>query len=105
MIKLFSSSDIFLFQTVKSELDALNIPYMVKNEFASGAMGELPWQEAQPELWLIDEGWFTKANKVVSVVEENAKESAQRAWQCSHCHEHNGGAFDVCWQCNQSRPN
>ena len=55
MIKLFTSSDPFLLQSVKSELDALSIPYLVKNEFAGGAMGELPWQESQPELWLIDE--------------------------------------------------
>ena len=66
MIKLFTSSDPFLLQSVKSELDALSIPYLVKNEFAGGAMGELPWQESQPELWLIDESWSTRANKVVN---------------------------------------
>ncbi|HBF72819.1 MAG TPA: DUF2007 domain-containing protein, partial [Alteromonas australica] len=43
MIKLFSSDDMFLMQSLKSELDALAIPYMIKNEYASGAMGELPW--------------------------------------------------------------
>ena len=55
LIKLFSSDDMFLMQSLKSELDALAIPYMIKNEYASGAMGELPWQDTQPELWLIDD--------------------------------------------------
>ena len=55
MKKLFSSLDRFEIQAVRSELDALSIPYLVKNEYAGGAVGELPWQDAQQELWLIDD--------------------------------------------------
>ena len=55
MKKLFTSQDAFEMQAVRSELDALSIPYMVKNEFASGAIGELPWQDSQQEVWLVDD--------------------------------------------------
>jgi len=103
VIKLYTSSDSFLMQSVKSELDALAIPYMVKNEYASGAVGELPWQEAQPELWLLDESWAAKANSVVDAL-TNSDSSKQRGWHCNQCDEQNGAAFDVCWQCSHPRP-
>jgi hypothetical protein len=104
--KLFSSQSAFEIQAVRSELDALSIPYLVKNEFAGGALGELPWQEAQPELWLVDESWYARASKVIdalfSVNSEQTSPSHQD-WVCSECGEENGGAFEVCWQCNEGR--
>jgi hypothetical protein len=103
LIKLFTSPDPFLIQSVKSELDALSIPYLVKNEFAGGAMGELPWQESQPELWLVDESWSVRANKVVSSLMDSHQAPQQFPWVCSGCNEPNGAAFDMCWQCGESR--
>lgn len=107
MIKLFTSYDSFLVQSVRSELDALAIPYMVKNEFAGGAIGELPWQEAQQELWLLDEGWADKAHRVVDALVSNRKGAEKREateWVCATCDENNGPAFDSCWHCGQQRP-
>ncbi len=105
MKKLFSSLDPFELQAVRSELDALCIPYMVKNEYAGGAIGELPWQEAQQELWLLDEAWFNRASEVVDALTK-AKRNTSAAfltdWVCAGCGEENGSAFDSCWQCAKS---
>ena len=106
--KLFSSEDAFELQAVRSELDALSIPYMVKNEFASGALGELPWQEAQQELWLVDDTWFNRASKVVDGIKANfissqaGEDTEAREWVCKGCGEENGSAFEVCWQCGEN---
>ena len=105
MKKLFSSEDAFELQAVRSELDALSIPYMVKNQFASGALGELPWQEAQQELWLVDDTWFNRASKVVDGIKANFTSSQANdpgEWVCSSCREENGSAFEVCWQCGEN---
>lgn len=108
MKKLFSSEDAFQLQAVRSELDALSIPYMVKNEFASGALGELPWQEAQQELWLVDDTWFHRASQVVDGIKANFTSSQGRhgedgcEWLCNSCGEENGSAFEVCWQCGDT---
>ena len=91
-------------QSVKSELEVLSIPYMVKNEYASGAMGELPWQESQPELWLLDDSWLTRAKRVIDAVVVNSTETSGSAWQCEGCGEENGAAFDICWKCGRQRP-
>lgn len=101
MIKLFSTDDPFLFQRVKSELDANRIPYMVKNEFAGGALGEVPWQEAQPELWLVDDAWSSRAMQIVNALEMTDAQALQNDWYCASCKEENGSAFDSCWQCGE----
>ena len=67
-------------------------------------MGELPWQESQPELWLIDESWSTRANKVVNSLMDSHEPAEKFPWVCGHCNEPNGVAFDTCWKCGESRP-
>lgn len=107
MKKLFSSLDRFEIQAVRSELDALSIPYLVKNEYAGGAVGELPWQDAQQELWLIDETWDPRASAIVSSLVarmRQASEDVNNDWMCASCGEENGVAFDHCWQCQTLRP-
>jgi len=101
VIKLFSTDDPFLFQRVKSELDAHSIPYMVKNEFAGGALGEVPWQEAQPELWLVDDDWAARAMQIVNALEATDTQAQNRDWYCTSCNEENGSAFDSCWHCGE----
>lgn len=93
-------------QSLKSELDALGIPYMIKNEYASGAMGELPWQDTQPELWLIDDTWQARAKQVIEALMAqgvSSKREHTQEWVCRNCEEINGAAFDFCWQCEHQR--
>lgn len=97
MLKLFGHDDRFLVQQVRSELDVARIPYLVKNEYAGGAVGELPWQETQMELWLLDEQWFGKAKGIVDALTPNSNKGEN--WQCTHCGEENEGHFSLCWQC------
>jgi len=101
LIKLFSTEDPFLLQRVKSELDANNIPYMVKNEFAGGALGEVPWQEALPELWLVDDEWSARATQIVDALAATDAQTLKSDWYCVSCNEENGSAFDSCWQCGE----
>ena len=105
MKKLFSSQDAFELQAIRSELDALSIPYMVKNEFAGGAIGELPWQDSQQEVWLVDDSWYARASKVVNAFVQKANDAPRTGedWRCNNCGEENGSAFDVCWQCGADK--
>ncbi|MCU7555503.1 DUF2007 domain-containing protein [Alteromonas sp. ASW11-19] len=104
MRKLYASDDRFLLQSVRSELDARNIPYLVKNEFAGGAVGELPWQDTQQEIWVVDEQWFAKATAIVDgLMEPGVSPNSAQEWRCPRCREMNGAAFDYCWQCEEPR--
>lgn len=97
MQKLFSHYDRFLVQSVRSELEARRIPYLMKNEYAAGAVGELPWQEVQPEIWLLDDTWLTRAKSIVDALMRPVTEQAE--WQCPTCGEKNDPSFAFCWHC------
>ncbi|GEA10710.1 DUF2007 domain-containing protein [Alteromonas sp. KUL49] len=105
MIKLLSTDDALLMQSAKSEFDALGIPYLVKNEFAGGAVGEIPWIEACPELWLVDVSWLSRATMVISSLNDTLSDNDFAEWHCTVCEEKNGAAFDFCWQCETAKPN
>lgn len=100
MHKLFGSDERFLIQRLRSELEEAGIPYLIKNEYVGGAVGELPWQDVQQEVWLLDDSWLHQASKVVESLSEGARCYCENSdWQCEQCLEINEGAFAICWQC------
>ncbi|WP_137166115.1 putative signal transducing protein [Salinimonas lutimaris] len=100
MHKLFGSEDRFLIQRLRSELEEVGIPYLMKNEFIAGAVGELPWQDIQQEVWLVDDSWYHRAIQVVEGLSSDTACVCENAdWRCAKCHEINEGAFGICWQC------
>ncbi|AXR07518.1 putative signal transducing protein [Salinimonas sediminis] len=104
MQKLFGSDDRFLIQRLRSELEAAGIPYLMKNEYVAGAVGELPWHDIQQEVWLIDESWAHQAGKVVESLSGDGRCFCENSdWQCSQCNELNEGAFAICWQCQATK--
>ncbi|MEW9797190.1 putative signal transducing protein [Alteromonas sp. CYL-A6] len=104
MKKLYAADDPFLLQSLRSELDEAGIPYLVKNEFAGGAVGELPWQDVQREVWLVDESWWQRATTLLSCWQQQLSSQNRDDWVCCHCNEVNGAAFEACWQCGTVAP-
>ena len=100
MLKIFSHDDSFLIQQCRSELEAEGIPYLLKNEYARGAMGELPWQDVQLEIWLIDVSWLDKAKRIIGTLTA-IQQKTMNHWCCQHCGEMNEGNFRLCWHCQQ----
>jgi Putative prokaryotic signal transducing protein len=68
----------------------------VFNEHAQGGLGEIPFTQAWPEIWLEDERDVALAEKVLAQYECTADHAPRR---CTACGEQNPGNFDVCWQC------
>lgn len=101
MKKVYSHYERFMVWQVKQVLDDNDIPCFIKNEFAIGAMGELAPQDAMPEIWLHDEQWLPKAEKLIAQVQPSTENKPQ--WYCSHCQELNEGTFELCWQCGSIR--
>lgn len=100
MIKVYGHGDPFMIQQVRNMLDMRDVPYLVKNSFLSGAMGELPPHELEQEIWLMDDEWFAKVQAWLNEME--GAPSLHADWCCSSCQETNGSAFESCWRCGYS---
>lgn len=65
MIKFMESFDFIELGRIQSLLEANGIRTFMKNEFLSGALGDLPFQEVAPQLYLIDEVDLPAAKKLL----------------------------------------
>ena len=67
MIKVFEDFDITLVGYYQSVLEANDIETFMKNQFATGGLGELPFVEVVPQLWVLDE---SKAPRALAMLKE-----------------------------------
>ncbi len=102
MRKVYSCSSVIELSPYQFALDAAGIKYLIKNEFSQGATGEIPATESWPQLWVIDEQDFEKAQQLCTSVEAEQKQN-NADWQCSNCNEINASSFEYCWQCQTIR--
>jgi hypothetical protein len=82
-------------------LSSLGIVCHIFNANAAGALGEVPFMQAQPEVWVDDEAQETRAREVLAGL-RNAPLRDEKS--CPHCGEANPGNFMSCWQCGGALP-
>ena len=73
---------------------------MVKNEFLSSAMGDLPPAECQAEVWILHEKDLPSAEAILRAL---SAASDLPAWKCHSCGETCEGQFTQCWRCGAYR--
>lgn len=100
MIKIFSSLDELAVGHVISMLEQADISYIVRNQYLSGAFGELPATEVWPEIWINHDEDYEKAMAIVSEATTPIPDAGP--WRCE-CGEHNEGQFASCWKCGKDR--
>lgn len=87
-------------QLAADNLASAGISVHILNAHAAGALGELPFLHAQPELW-VDDDDFTRARTVLATI-RNMPVSPEK--NCPHCGEKNPGHFLSCWRCGGGLP-
>lgn len=103
MEKFYSDYNQIKLRQIKLLLDEAKIPCFIKNEYIQGASGEIPPHETLPEIWLTDNTWRPKAQKLVDELNEELIAAKGQTWLCDGCGEQNEGEFMICWQCQSSR--
>ena len=98
MKKIYTNPTLFMVTHIQNLLTAAHIPSEIRNEYAAGAVGELSFLDAWPELW-IDEADTELARGVI----EHSLSPSDQEWLC-RCGEYNGEAFFSCWRCGKERP-
>lgn len=97
MFKIYAAANIQEAYLVQGLLNEAGIESRILNEYAQGGVGEIPFTQAYPEIWLENEHDVEKAKKIVSLFENRQQQDEELT--CSQCHESNPGTFETCWQC------
>ncbi|HEY5643979.1 MAG TPA: DUF2007 domain-containing protein [Woeseiaceae bacterium] len=96
MKKLTSSESLITINHYRNLLAAEGIRTKIRNEHLGSILGEMPFVEVWPELWIVNDLDFDRAKQLVESIET---ESETTPWTCARCGEVNEGQFAVCWNC------
>ena len=102
MKRIYSAASLPEAHLVLHRLQAEGIAARVFNENAQGAVGELPFTHAYPEIWIEHLKDEEKARSVVRQFETHP--TSEPGWHCAGCGEHNPATFEVCWRCASTLP-
>lgn len=93
---IYTHENGFLVNNVKNIIDGHHIETILKNEFSSGAIGEVSATDAWVELWIIKDEDFDIAQRIILDIKSRAD---LPDWQCEACKEENDASFEICWKC------
>ncbi len=96
MQRLYSTANLAEAHLIKGMLSAAGIETRIFNEHLQGGLGELPFPEVYPEIWLEDERDASRARRIIASYERPAELPSRR---CRSCGEDSPGAFEICWCC------
>lgn len=96
MKRVHRANNLLEAQLVADVLTSLGIVNHILNAHAVGAMGELPFSQTSPEIWIADPALYARTLEII------AASSAPVAGPdkiCPFCNERNPAHFLSCWQC------
>jgi hypothetical protein len=100
MKRVFSSETLAEVVHYQHVLEQNGIGCTIKNEQLSGALGEVPFLECLPELWVLRDQDLEAAERLLTELRRPV--SGGKPWRCRHCKEDNDAAFAACWNCGQA---
>ena len=95
MKRLIQAPNIAIASLWADLLNQAGIAANVQRFFAGGIAGEIPPDQALPEVWVIDDEQFEPGRRLL----DDLRRAPQRRWVCRACHELVEGAFEQCWNC------
>ena len=100
MKRLTTAPNIALATLWADMLSSGGIAATVQRYFASGIAGEIPPDQALPEVWVTDAAQFDAARSLL----HELRHPPHRRWVCEGCREPIDGPFEQCWQCGAPMP-
>jgi hypothetical protein len=99
MQRLYSAANLPEAHLVRGLLMAAGIEARVLNEYASGALGELPFAEVAPSVWIEQDRDLVRARQLITSYEQTTTTSG--VTYCRACGEESPHDFAVCWKCQR----
>jgi hypothetical protein len=97
--RVYSSFNLAAVHHARNLLENEGIRAVVKNEFLSSAMGDLPPAECQAEVWVLSDADAARAEAFLKGIFSGKVEDP---WKCA-CGEVCEGQFTQCWRCGAYR--
>ncbi len=100
MKRLLQAPNLALATLWADQLTSVGFSARVMRAYASGIAGEIPPDQALPEVWLDDDSRHAEA----SALFERWMHPQERRWSCPGCREVVEGPFEQCWNCGALCP-
>jgi hypothetical protein len=97
--KVHTAESILEVAHLRNLLEQAGIVCCVRNERLAGGLGEIPFVECWPELWVLRNGDALRARGLIDAFREAAPAPGAPDWHCERCGESVEGQFDACWRC------
>jgi hypothetical protein len=82
-------------------LRASGIACEVRNTTLAGAIGDIPWLECAPQVWIHD---ALDEPRALALLQELSQPPGDApAWHCAKCDETIEAQFGACWNCGALR--
>lgn len=101
MIKVYENFDFTRVGQMQSLLEANGIRTFVRNQYGSSVMGEIPFVEVVPQLFVLEEKDLARAKQLLQL--DLPEDEPGDDWVCPQCGIDVEGAFDRCWKCGVAR--
>ena len=82
---------------VRDLLERAGIDCITRGEQLGGALGDIPFLECEPEVWVLRDEDMAAAQRVLA--RHRAPSGSAARWRCSNCSEWVEGQFEACWRC------
>ncbi len=99
MRKVHTAETLIEIAHLRNVLEQAGIACHVRNERLGGVVGEIPFIECWPELWVLRNGDALRARGLIDLAAAAPHES-HPDWTCRECGERVEGLFDACWRCS-----
>ena len=71
----------------------------MQRAYASSIAGEIPPDQALPEVWVLDDAQLEAARGLLGEI----RRAPDRHWVCTSCGERVDGPFEQCWNCGAAK--
>jgi hypothetical protein len=83
-------------------LELAGIDCFIKHRELVSALGDLPFVDCSPELWVLRDDQAGRAAVVIREALRPERGPRAAPWHCRHCGEDNEAQFAACWSCGCS---
>lgn len=98
MKKIYTANDLIEANIILGLLENAYIPARLFNVYAQGGVGEIPFTQTYPEVWVIRDLDFKYGQKIITAYEQTPVETITLI--CPNCQEENPYHFQLCWYCS-----